>query len=116
MKKWTLSHAHLQKHNQGGCCGESLWRANSQTQLTSLSPIDATSLATVQLCNQDDYEKIMQSASEAFLTWRDIPAPKRGEIILAIAEQLRLEKDALGTLIATEMGKSKAEGDGEVQE
>ena len=58
----------------------------------------------------------MQSAHDAFLTWRTVPAPKRGELIRAIGDALRANKDALGTLVSLEMGKSKQEGDGEVQE
>lgn len=58
----------------------------------------------------------MQHCTEAFLLWREEPAPKRGEIIRQIGLELREQKDALGSLVSIEMGKSKQEGDGEVQE
>ncbi|MBF0313941.1 MAG: aldehyde dehydrogenase family protein [Oligoflexia bacterium] len=63
-----------------------------------------------------DYEKIFLAASESFYEWRSVPAPKRGEIVRLIAEELRKHKDRLGTLVSLETGKSKREGDGEVQE
>src|SRR5690606_5705573 len=63
-----------------------------------------------------DYERVVASARKTFEEWRIVPAPKRGEAIRLIAEELRSHKDALGSLVSLEMGKIKAEGDGEVQE
>jgi aldehyde dehydrogenase (NAD+) len=63
-----------------------------------------------------DYETIVTRAQEAFKIWRTTPAPKRGEAIRLCADALRKHKDALGSLVALEMGKIKPEGDGEVQE
>jgi acyl-CoA reductase-like NAD-dependent aldehyde dehydrogenase len=54
----------------------------------------------------------MASAREAALAWRLVPAPKRGEIVRQIGEALRVNKDALGSLVSLEVGKIKAEGDG----
>ena len=63
-----------------------------------------------------DYDTIVERAQAAFAVWRTTPAPRRGEAIRLCADALRKHKDALGSLVALEMGKSKPEGDGEVQE
>lgn len=63
-----------------------------------------------------DYEQIMSRAQLAAEAWKKVPAPKRGEIIRQIGQALREHKDSLGSLVSLEMGKSKQEGDGEVQE
>src|SRR5690606_41098084 len=75
-----------------------------------------TLIAAISGCDEKAYEQVMASAVEAFESWRQVPAPKRGEIVRQIGEKLREHKDALGSLVALEMGKSKQEGDGEVQE
>ncbi|GAB1595528.1 L-piperidine-6-carboxylate dehydrogenase [Lysobacter claricitrinus] len=84
--------------------------------LESVSPTDGNVLARVHASSQDDYDTIVERAQAAFKVWRTVPAPRRGEAIRLCADALRANKDALGTLVALEMGKSKAEGDGEVQE
>jgi acyl-CoA reductase-like NAD-dependent aldehyde dehydrogenase len=66
--------------------------------------------------SQADYDTIVERAQAAFKVWRTTPAPRRGEAIRLCAEALRKHKDALGSLVALEMGKIKPEGDGEVQE
>ena len=66
--------------------------------------------------SQADYDTIVERAQAAFKVWRTTPAPRRGEAIRLCADALRTHKDALGSLVALEMGKSKPEGDGEVQE
>src|SRR5687767_4138881 len=58
----------------------------------------------------------MKSAAAAFAAWRDVPAPRRGDAVRLMGEALRAKKDLLGSLVSLEMGKIKAEGDGEVQE
>ncbi|MGE5865760.1 MAG: aldehyde dehydrogenase family protein, partial [Rhizobacter sp.] len=73
-------------------------------------------LARVQASSQADYDLIVERAQAAFKVWRTTPAPRRGEAIRLCADALRAHKDALGSLVALEMGKSKPEGDGEVQE
>jgi len=70
----------------------------------------------VQASSQADYETIVDRAQAAFQVWRTTPAPRRGEAIRLCANALRAHKDQLGSLVALEMGKSKPEGDGEVQE
>ncbi len=84
--------------------------------LSSYNPATGLLIADVARCTLDDYQVVMARATDAFLTWRQTPAPRRGEIIRQIGLVLRENKDALGCLVSLEMGKSKQEGDGEVQE
>jgi len=84
-----------------------------------IEPVNPTTgevLGKVHASSQDDYDTIVERAQAAFKVWRNTPAPRRGEAIRLCAEALRTHKDALGSLVALEMGKSKPEGDGEVQE
>ena len=81
-----------------------------------VNPTDGAVLARVQASSQEDYDTIVERAQAAFKVWRTTPAPRRGEAIRLCADALRAHKDALGSLVALEMGKSKPEGDGEVQE
>jgi aldehyde dehydrogenase (NAD+) len=73
-------------------------------------------IGRVHASSAADYEIIVKRAQEAFKHWRSVPAPKRGEAVRLCGEALRKHKDALGSLVALEMGKIKPEGDGEVQE
>ncbi len=84
--------------------------------LDSFSPVDGKLIASVKTSTIEDYEKVMRSATEAFKTFRLIPAPQRGEIVRQFGEKLRQNKEALGKLVSYEMGKSLQEGYGEVQE
>ena len=82
----------------------------------SFNPATGERIATVRTASADEYEEIIGVAREAFHLWRAMPAPHRGEAVRLCAEALRRHKDALGSLVSLEMGKIKAEGDGEVQE
>ena len=84
--------------------------------LESINPTNGEVLAKVQASSQADYDAIVDRAQAAFKVWRTTPAPRRGEAVRLCADALRQHKDALGSLVALEMGKSKPEGDGEVQE
>ena len=84
--------------------------------IASYNPATKERIAEISACTSGDYDEVMQRAEAAFLAWRDIPAPRRGDIIRQIAAVLRHNKDSLGTLVSLEVGKSKQEGDGEVQE
>src|SRR5262249_42214515 len=64
----------------------------------------------------DDYEQVMADAQAAFTRWREWPAPRRGEVVRQLGEALRQKKKALGALVSLEMGKIRAEGEGEIQE
>lgn len=80
------------------------------------SPVDGELIAKIRSTTKADYEKVVETAQEAFKTWRTMPAPQRGEIVRQFNEKLREKKEALGTLVSYEMGKSYQEGLGEVQE
>jgi aldehyde dehydrogenase (NAD+) len=82
----------------------------------SYSPADGNLIGKVKTASRADYEKIIYTAQNAFLEWRKIPAPKRGEIVRQIGDELRKNKEPLGMLVSYEMGKSYQEGLGEVQE
>jgi len=103
--------------NYGACIGGDRWiESNDSGTIESLNPTDNKVLAKVNKCNENDYELIIKESSKAFEKWRMVPAPVRGQLILEMANELRDKKDLLGSLVALEMGKIKAEGDGEVQE
>jgi aldehyde dehydrogenase (NAD+) len=87
-----------------------------QGELKIYSPTNGKFIASVYQASEQDYENIIKKASEAFLIWRKMPAPKRGEIVRQIGLKLREYKQPLGTLVSYEMGKSLQEGLGEVQE
>ncbi|WP_223551750.1 aldehyde dehydrogenase family protein [Aestuariivivens sp. NBU2969] len=84
--------------------------------IESFSPVDGQLIGKVKATTNEDYEKVMDTATSAFKTWRSIPAPQRGEIVRQFGEKLREKKEALGKLVSYEMGKSYQEGLGEVQE
>jgi aldehyde dehydrogenase (NAD+) len=84
--------------------------------LEPVNPSTGEVIGRVYASSATDYELIVERAQAAFKVWRSMPAPKRGEAIRLCAEALRANKDALGSLVALEMGKIKPEGDGEVQE
>lgn len=100
--------------NQGTSTGNN-WFSNGD-KIDSFSPVDGQLIASVTTTTAEDYEKVMQTASEAFKTFRLMPAPKRGEIVRQFGEKLRKYKEPLGKLVSYEMGKSYQEGLGEVQE
>jgi aldehyde dehydrogenase (NAD+) len=73
-------------------------------------------IARVASASAADYERAAESAAQAFLKWRLVPAPQRGEIVRQIGQALREQKDDLGLLVTLEAGKIRSEGRGEVQE
>lgn len=84
--------------------------------INSYTPVDGSLIGQVTTTTKEDYEKVIQTANEAFKVWRMKPAPQRGEIVRQFGELLRKRKHELGTLVSYEMGKSLQEGLGEVQE
>ncbi|MFR5880911.1 MAG: aldehyde dehydrogenase family protein [Cloacibacillus evryensis] len=104
----------------GLCKGASTgikWFASEKTKkLVSYSPVDNQPLGSIQCADAGDYERVMTAAEEAFLKWRAVPAPVRGEIVRKIALRIRENKENLGSLVSMEMGKILQEGMGEVQE
>lgn len=112
-----LEHLNIQDINVGAVSGTSWQSQEKDTRvIESINPSNGEVIAKVQTCSSQDYETIIARAQSAFAEWREVPAPKRGEIIRQIGNALRENKDYLGSLVALEMGKSKQEGDGEVQE
>jgi aldehyde dehydrogenase (NAD+) len=92
------------------------WIASKGETIDSFSPVDGKKIGSVIAADKESYELLMKKAEEAFLTWRMLPAPKRGEIVRQVGEALREYKEPLGKLVSYEMGKSLQEGYGEVQE
>ncbi len=84
--------------------------------LESCSPIDGRVIGEVPITTPEEFERVVERAESAFLTWREVPAPQRGEIVRQIGDELRTAKDDLGRLVSYEMGKIVEEGKGEVQE
>ena len=99
--------------NPGGFGGE--W-VGSGHELTVVTPIDGSPIATVCQVTEAEYDEIVDRAHRAFLAWRTLPAPKRGEIVRQLGNRLRDRKRELAALVTLEMGKIQAEGEGEVQE
>ena len=84
--------------------------------ISSYSPVDGELIGKVVSTTQEDYERVMMTAEQAFAHWRTVPAPRRGEVVRQFGEKLRELKEPLGKLVSYEMGKSLQEGLGEVQE
>ena len=103
----------LENQNPGGFCGEWL---GSGPDLDAITPIDGSQIATVKQVTEAEYDRVADRAFQAFLKWRTLPAPRRGEIIRQLGNALRDQKEDLGALVTLEMGKIIAEGHGEVQE
>lgn len=105
----------IQEINQGACTGVN-WLDTKGDKTDSISPIDNSIIASVSNASAENYETIIQTAGEAFLKWKEVPAPQRGEIVRQIGNALREYKEELGYLVSLEMGKIYQEGLGEVQE
>lgn len=100
--------------NEGTSTGNQ-WFSNGDL-IASHSPVDGALIGKVKTTTREDYERVMTSATQAFKTWRVMPAPQRGEIVRQFGDALRELKEPLGKLVSYEMGKSYQEGLGEVQE
>ena len=111
----VLERLEIEPVNSGACDGD--WIPHpSGGELASINPADGSVIARVRMAGREDYERVTAHAAEAFREWRMIPAPKRGEIVREMADELRRSKADLGALVSMEMGKIRAEGQGEVQE
>lgn len=80
------------------------------------SPLTGEQIAAVATCETADVEAVVDRAHQAFLDWRTVPAPRRGELVRLFGNALRMHKDDLARLISIEAGKIPSEGAGEVQE
>ena len=114
-KSKLLSSLGLKDINQGSSTGYQ-WLNSSGKISDVFSPVDGNKISSIIETDEDTYEKIIEAASSAYVSWRKVPAPKRGEIVRQIGNELRENKDSLGQLVSYEMGKSLQEGLGEVQE
>ena len=111
----VLKQLKVNKLNSGTSTGLK-WLESKGEKLDSYSPVDGKIIASVYSTTKSDYEKVVKTAQKAFEEWRMMPAPKRGEVIRQMGDQLRKFKQPLGELVSFEMGKSLQEGLGEVQE
>ena len=110
-----LTELKISESNKGVSTGTK-WIASSGEKIISSSPVDGKKIATVNSADKKSFDQVIEVAKSAFIEWRQWPAPKRGEIVRQIGNELRLHKANLGKLVSYEMGKSLQEGLGEVQE
>ena len=112
-----LKALHLNEKNFSASTSINDWaQTTHEGEIISYNPANGETIASVYNCSIADYEHVVTTAHKTFSMWRNVPAPKRGEIIRLLGEELRKYKDVLGSLVSLEMGKSKQEGNGEVQE
>ncbi|MDB9980439.1 aldehyde dehydrogenase family protein [Ulvibacter sp.] len=104
----------IKELNPGTSTGN-IWFSSENT-IASYSPVDGKLIGKVTATSKEDYEKVMETATVAFKSFRAVPAPQRGEIVRQFGNKLRELKEPLGQLVSYEMGKSLQEGYGEVQE
>jgi aldehyde dehydrogenase (NAD+) len=110
-----LKALNIQPENSGVSTGRD-WIKTKGEKIVSYSPVDGKKIGTVTAADKEAYELVIKKAEAAFSIWRNIPAPKRGEVVRQVGEALRHNKEPLGKLVSYEMGKSLQEGLGEVQE
>jgi aldehyde dehydrogenase (NAD+) len=115
--KSLLKKLNIEPVNAGACNGPDGWIRDPQgKELVSYNPTTGEAIASIIQATPETYQTISSRAHEAFLSWRDVPAPKRGLVIRDLGDALREYKDPLGDLVTLEMGKIRVEGHGEVQE
>lgn len=110
-----LTRLGIKELNSGTSTGQNWLETKGQT-IVSYSPVNGQAIGSVQVADEAAYETVLEKAEAAFLFWRTLPAPKRGDIVRQFGDALRKNKTDLGTLVSVEMGKSLQEGLGEVQE
>ena len=107
----------IKELNPGAYLGDGQWSKTTNAGIKdAINPSTGEVIASVYAASADDYEYLVKRSREVFKEWRQVPAPERGNAVRLCTEALRQHKDALGSLVSLEMGKIKAEGDGEVQE
>ena len=105
----------IEEHNPGVSTGNEWLQSNGEI-IHSYSPVDGQLTGSVTATNRASFDAVLQKAQQAFIEWKKIPAPKRGDIVRQFGDALREYKEPLGKLVSYEMGKSLQEGYGEVQE
>jgi aldehyde dehydrogenase (NAD+) len=117
MKYDFLDELGIKEVNPSACWGPDGWIDDPDARtIKSISPIDGEVIARVKMCSAKDLDLVLTRSQEAFESWRMMPAPKRGEVVRILGEELRKKKEPLGKLVTLEMGKIVQEGYGEVQE
>ena len=112
-----LDQLQIKSTNPGVSSGPDAWIEDPNgKELISYNPATGERIASVIQATSAAYEQVIKNTQNNFLSWREIPAPKRGLLIRDLAEALREKKEPLGDLVSLEMGKIRAEGHGEVQE
>lgn len=111
-----LEKLNIQADNPGSYSRHGWQTGNHAGVIESINPANGSVIACIHACSDTDYETVVTNSQQCFLKWRELPAPKRGDIVRQLGNALRENKDALGSLVSLEMGKIKQEGDGEVQE
>ncbi len=111
----TLNILKINELNNGACTG-TVWTSTKGDVIESLSPIDGKCIGKISQGTAEDYENIIALSQKTFKSWRMVPAPKRGDIVRQIGNELRKLKEPLGRLVSMETGKIYQEGLGEVQE
>lgn len=110
----SLKNLGINSENAGVSTGNNVFASGDSIE--SISPADGKLIASTISASADDYNKVIETAKQAFKQFRLVPAPKRGELVRQFGEKLRAHKEDLGKLVSYEMGKSLQEGLGEVQE
>ncbi len=106
----------IEAHNHGTSTGQNHFSSANAEKREIYSPVDGKLIGTVSFTTEEEYKTVIAKAEEAFVIWRKMPSPKRGEIVRQYGNLLREYKEPLGKLVSYEMGKSLQEGLGEVQE
>jgi aldehyde dehydrogenase (NAD+) len=114
MSRELLASLGLHPENPGACAGG--WIDTRGEQLVSENPASAEPIARVRQATVEEYERVVARAVDTFTAWRMVPAPRRGELVRQLGEELRRNKESLGRLVSLEAGKVLSEGLGEVQE
>jgi aldehyde dehydrogenase (NAD+) len=104
-----LKALNLKATNTGVSTG-SKWYKTKLPSIDSYSPVDGKKIGSVSVTDEATYQLVVSKAEEAFKEWRTWPAPKRGEVVRQIGDELRKYKESLGKLVSYEMGKSLQEG------
>lgn len=112
--KQALENLGVKEKNAGTSTG--LQNSNKGPEIKSYTPVNGDYIGSATTTTREEYDEVVATAQKAFLQWREVTAPARGEIVRQFGEKLRKHKADLGKLVSYEMGKSYQEGLGEVQE
>ena len=99
----------IEQENYGASLGPGHWSKTVDSgKIESENPTNGEIIASVYQCSVNDYTDIVNSSLEAYMEWRTVPAPERGQLIREMGNALRDYKDPLGSLVSLEMGKIKS--------